>query len=298
MSILVDENTKVLIQGITGREGARACREMLGYGTKVVAGVTPGKGGQEVEGVPVYNSVKEALVAHSDIDTALVVVPARFVRDAVLEDIENGIELINVLAEHVTVQDSAYILAHARKAGVQIVGPSSVGIMSPKKAKLGSIGSGEISDLFTPGNIGVISKSGGMTAEICVVLSRAGFGQSTAVGIGGDPIVGSDFVDILELFEHDDETKAVVLFGEVGGVYEERVAEYVKLGKITKPIVAIIAGGFTQDLPLGTVLGHAGTIVMKGRGSYDSKIKALTDAGVAIAETVEEIPALLKKVLQ
>jgi len=297
MSILVDEHTRVLIQGITGREGMRACGEMLGYGTKVVAGVTPGKGGEEVQGVPVYNSVAEAKEKHSEINTALVAVPARFVKSAVLEDIENSIALINVLAEHVPVQDAAEILAHARSHESRIVGPSSVGIISPDKSKIGSIGSGEISKVFTQGPVGLISKSGGMTAEIAVALSRAGLGQSTVVGIGGDSIVGSDFVDILELFEKDEDTKAIAIFGEVGGVYEEKVAEYVIAGKLTKPIVAIIAGGFTTDLPLGTVLGHAGTIVMKGRGSYESKVTALTGAGVAIAETVEDIPILLKKVL-
>lgn len=297
MSILVDENTRVLIQGITGSEGSRACKEMLSYGTKVVAGVTPGKGGEKVEGVPVYNTVAEALENHENITAALVAVPAKFARDAVLEDIHNNISLINVLAEHIPVQDAASMLAWARFRGSRIVGPSSVGIISPGKAKIGSIGSGEISKVFKPGPVGLISKSGGMTAEIAVTLSRAGFGQSTALGIGGDMIVGSDFVDVLALFEDDEDTRAVVLFGEVGGVYEEKVAEYVAAGKLTKPVVAIIAGKFTTELPLGTVLGHAGTIVMQGRGSYESKVKALTGAGVHIAETVEDIPVLLKKVL-
>jgi succinyl-CoA synthetase alpha subunit len=194
----------------------------------------------------------------------------------------------------VTVHDCAVLYAAAKAKGVHVVGPSSVGIISPGKAKLGSIGSGGVDQIFMPGNIGVISKSGGMTAEIAVVLSRAGIGQSTVVGIGGDQIIGSDFVDLLELFEEDSETKATVIFGEIGGTYEERVAEYVLAKKIKKPIVAVVAGKFTATLPQGTVLGHAGAIVSRGRGSYTSKINALRDAKIPVAQTLEEIPGLLK----
>jgi len=298
MAILLDENTHVLIQGITGREGMRACKEMLGYGTDVVAGVTPGKGGQSVEDVPVYNTVQEALEQHPHINTSLVTVPALAVKSAVLEALENGIALINILSEHVPTQDCAVLYATARAKGSRIVGPSSVGIIAPGVAKLGSVGSGGIDAVFKKGHIGLISKSGGMTAEIGVVLSNAGFGQSTAVGIGGDPIIGSDFVDLLELFERDSETHATVLFGEVGGTYEERVAHYVKEKKFTKPIVAVVAGEFAESLPKGTVLGHAGAIVLKGRGSYTSKVTALKEAGVLVAETLEEVPVLLKKALE
>jgi succinyl-CoA synthetase alpha subunit len=295
MAILVDKNTKVLIQGITGTEGARACREMLSYGTTVLCGVTPGKGGQQVEGVPVYNSVKEALVVHSQVSLSLVVVPPQFVKNAVLEALDAGVKLVNVLTEYVPPRDSSIMVATARKVGAFIIGPSSVGIISPGLAKVGSIGSGEIKHVFTPGPIGVISKSGGMTSELAYVLTHAGFGQSTALGIGGDIIAGSDYVDLLPFFEKDDQTKAVVMFGEVGGTYEEDVADYIKSGKFTKPVVAIVGGRFTEKLAQGVVLGHAGAIVSQGKGGYDSKIKALQAAGVMVAETIEQIPDLLEK---
>ncbi|MDO8584829.1 MAG: succinate--CoA ligase subunit alpha [bacterium] len=297
MAILIDKKTSVLVQGITGNEGSRACKEMLAYGTAVVAGVTPGKGGQSVEGIPVYNAVFEALQQHPEINTSLITVPAAFVKDAALEAIDAGIPLIDILTEHVTAQDAAYIVAAARRVGVRVVGPSSVGIISPGLGKIGSIGSGEIKNVFTPGHIGVISKSGGMTAEISSTLSREKLGQSTVIGIGGDAIIGSDFADLLELFEKDPETKAVVLFGEVGGTYEELAAEFIRKKKFTKPVVALVAGKFTETLPQGTVLGHAGAIVSKGRGSYASKVKALRAAGVMVADILDEVPGLIKKVL-
>lgn len=295
MAILINKNTRVLVQGITGNEGSRACKEMLDYGTQVVAGVTPGKGGQVVEGVPVYNTVFEASATHPDINASLITVPAAFVKDAALEAIDARIPLIDILTEHVPTSDAAYIVAAARRAGVRVVGPSSVGIMSPGMAKIGSIGSGDVKKVFTPGPIGVISKSGGMTAEISATLSRAKLGQSTVVGIGGDAIIGSDFVDLLELFEKDPATKAVVLFGEVGGTYEELAAEFVRKKKFTKPLVALVAGKFTENLPQGTVLGHAGAIVSKGRGSYASKVKALTEAGVMVADILDEAPEMLER---
>jgi len=298
MSILIDKNTRVLIQGITGTEGTRTCKEMLAYGTKVVAGVRPGARGKFVEGVPVYDTVEEALKHHKEINTSLIVVPAKNVKDAALEAIFAGIPLINILTEYVSPIDSSIIIAWANERKAHIVGCSSIGIISPGKCKVGSIGSAEIRHLFKPGIIGVISKSGGMTAELAVVLGKEGLGQSTVVGIGADTICGSDFVDLLELFEKDKETKAIVIFGEVGGVSEERVAEYVKNKKIKKPIVALIGGEFTHMLPSGTVLGHAGAIVSHGKGGYISKIKALKESGIAIAKSLEEIPLLLKKILK
>lgn len=293
MSILIDKNTNVLIQGITGHEGSRACKEMLLYGTRVLAGITPGKGGQKIENIPIYDTVKEALKNYLEINTSLIAVPAPFVKDAALEAISAGILLVDILTEYVPTQDSAYIFAYARLKGARVIGPSSVGIISPGKAKVGSIGSSEITQIFSQGTIGVISKSGGMTAEISSILTKAGLGQSTVAGIGGDQIIGSDFIDILELFQKDTDTNAVVLFGEVGGTYEEKAAEYIMQGKFTKPVVAIIAGRFSSHLPSQTVLGHAGAIVANGRGSYDSKIIALKKAHVIIANTLEEIPILL-----
>ncbi|MDP3771964.1 MAG: succinate--CoA ligase subunit alpha [bacterium] len=297
MSILIDKKTRILIQGITGNEGARACREALAYGTKVLAGVTPGKGGQRVEGVPVYNTIAEAMRIHAAINTSLIVVPGVFVKDAALEAIHARIPLIVILTEHVPAADAALIVHTARRYGVRIVGPSSIGIISPGKAKIGSIGTAEIAHVFRPGPIGVISKSGGMTAEIAVVLGRAGFGQSTVVGIGGDLIIGSDFADLLVLYKDDPETRAIVLFGEVGGTYEERAAEYIAQARFKKPVVALIAGRFAEALSEETVLGHAGAIVARGRGSYASKIRALKKAGVHIASSVEEIPLILKRVM-
>lgn len=298
MSILIDENTRVLIQGVTGNEGSRACKEMLLYGTKVLAGVTPGKGGQNIEGVPVYDTVKEALKKHPTLNTSLIAVPALFLKEAAFEAIASQIPLIDILTEHVPTKDSAQVLSFARLKGVRVIGPASVGIISPGKAKVGSIGSSEISGAFSPGPVGVISKSGGMTAEIALILTKAGLGESTVVGIGGDQIIASDFQDMLELFEKDIQTHAVVLFGEVGGTYEEKVGYYIKEGGFTKSVVAIIAGKFSERLPQETILGHAGTIVAKGRGSYESKVRALQKAGVLIAKTLEEIPILLKREMQ
>lgn len=296
MAILVDSKTRVLIQGITGAEGSRACREMLGYGTKVIAGVTPGKGGQKVEGVPVYDTVAQAVAKHPEINTSLIVTPAGAVKDAALEAMAHDIPLLNILAEHVSPIDTSMIVAVAKKRRTRVVGPSSVGIMSPGIGKLGSIGSGETKNIFSKGHVGVVSKSGGLTGEIAVILSRAGIGQSTAVGIGGDTIEGSDFVDILELFEKDKETWCTVIFGEVGGTSEERVAEYVAAKKLKKPIVAVIGGEFTTHLPQGVVLGHAGAIVSHGKGGYASKIRTMKKAGIIIAKTLEEIPDILKKI--
>ncbi len=299
MSILVDENTKVLVQGITGKEGSRAAREMIAYGTRVLAGVTPGKGGQITEDeIPVFNSVKEALAQFPEVNTALIVVPPQFVLAAATESIEAHIPLIDILTEKVPVASVATMIAMARKQGVVLVGPSSVGIISPKKGKIGSIGSSElVHTIFTQGNIGVVSKSGGMTAEISRILSEASLGQSTVIGIGGDLLIGADFLDIARLFEKDEDTKAIVIFGEVGGTYEEQLASAMEAGTITKTVVALIAGQFSEKLPQDTVLGHAGAIVSKGRGSAASKVASLKKAGALIANTPEDIPTLLKQVL-
>jgi len=240
MSILIDKKTRVLIQGITGAEGSRACREMLSYGTKVLAGVRPGAKGQFIEGVPVYDTVLEALKGHPTINTSLIVVPAKTTKDAALEAIFAGIPLINILTEYVPPIDSSVIVAWAKKYETRVVGCSSIGIISPSKCKVGSIGSAEIRHMFKPGPIGVISKSGGMTAELAVVLGKEGLGQSTVVGIGADTVCGTDFLDAYKLFEKDKETKAVVVFGEVGGVGEEILAEYLRTKKTAKPVVALI----------------------------------------------------------
>jgi succinyl-CoA synthetase alpha subunit len=298
MSILINSKTRLLIQGITGVEGSRVCADMLSYGTKVIAGVTPGKEGQQVEGVPVYNSVADAKKKHPAVNTSLIVVPARFVKDAAAEALSAKIKLINILTEHVPTRDTAWIIAQARKSGARIVGPSSIGIISPGESKVGAIGIGAMVRAYTPGPIGLISKSGGMTSEIALALTNAGLGQSTAIGAGADVLAGSDFSDLLPLFAKDEKTKAVVIFGEVGGTAEERMAEYIRSSDFKKPVVALIAGRFGSRLPKDTVLGHAGAIVSQGQGSYASKIKELKSAGVFIARSVEEIPGILTKALK
>ncbi len=298
MSILVAENTKVLVQGITGKEGLKATSQMLSYGTKVLAGVTPGKGGQKVDGVPVFDTVEEALNKFPEINTSFVSVPRQVAKDAILESAAHNIKLINVLTEHIPIADTAYVLSFSRERGVRIVGPSSIGIISPGKAKLGSIGGDNPDFSFGEGNIGVISKSGGMSSEVSYILKRNGFGQSTVVGIGGDVLIGSTFADLMVEFEKDAETKAVVLFGEVGGSYEEEAAELIENGKFSKPLVAFISGVFAEMMPSGTTLGHAGAIVESGKGHRADKIKALEKAGASIAEVPDDFPTILSKLLQ
>lgn len=294
MAILVNEKTRVLIQGITGKEGSKVALQMRNYGTKVLAGVTPGKGGQEVHGIPVYNSVAEAIENHPAINTSLISVPNFATLQAMKEAIENKIPLINVFTEHVPIQDSAKAIALAKEAGVKIVGPSSMGIISPSLGKVGQIGGEDPRGVYSKGNVGVISKSGGMASEVSWILTKNGIGQSTVIGIGGDILTGSTFADLLLEFEKDEQTKAVVIFGEIGGTYEEEAAEAIRVGKFTKKVVAFISGLFAETLPSGTKLGHAGAIVYGDKGSYKSKVKALEDAGVILAKTPDEIPNLLK----
>ena len=305
MAILVTDKTKVLVQGITGKEGVKVTLQMQNYGTKVLAGVTPGKGGQEVHGVPVYNTVKEALEHHPGINTSLISVPNFAVFEAMKEAIEARIPLINVFTEHVPIQDTAKAIALARDTlgeskptpeveKIRIVGPSSMGIISPGIGKVGQIGGEDPRGVFRKGSVGVISKSGGMASEVSWILTQAGMGQSTVIGIGGDILEGSTFADLLEEFEKDPQTESVILFGEIGGTYEEEAAELIKSGKFTKKIVAFVSGLFAETLPSGTKLGHAGAIVYGDKGSYKSKIKSLEDAGVKIAKTPDEIPDLIR----
>ena len=300
MSILVTKKTKVLVQGITGKEGSKVTLQMKNYGTKVLAGVTPGKGRQEVHGVPVYNTISEALENHPGINTSLISVPNFAVFEAIKEAIESKIALINIFTEHVPIADTAKAIAMARKNGVRIVGPSSMGIISPGVGKVGQIGGEDPRGVCSKGSVGVISKSGGMASEVSWILTKNGIGQSTVVGIGGDILVGSSFADLMEEFEKDPQTSAVVLFGEIGGTYEEEAADYIRgkgkagRGKFSKKVVAFISGLFAESLPQGTKLGHAGAIVYGEKGSYKSKINSLKEAGVSLAKTPDEIPNLLK----
>lgn len=297
MSILVDKDTRVVVQGITGREGSFVTNEMLRYGTKVLAGVTPGKGGEEIHGVPVYDTLKQALNAHPEINTSLIYVPPLSAKEAAIEAISNEIKLINIITERVPIHDTADLYSYAVSRGARVVGPTSVGILSPGKCKLGPIGGTDPDFQFKPGRIGIISKSGSMTSETAWILCQAGFGISTALSVGGDVIACATFADLLPLFEADPDTDAVVMFGEPGGVYEEQAAEFMKTGGFTKPLVAFIAGKFADAMPSGITFGHAGAIMERGMGSPKAKVEALREGGVLVAEVHHEIAVLLKNAL-
>ena len=296
MSIIVDQDTKALIQGITGREASEKVPEMLEYGTDVVAGVTPGKQGKEVEGVPVYDTVDKALNQHPDINTSLIYVPPFAAKDAAFEAIDNGIEALNIVTERVPTRDTWQIHQKAQKEDVQVVGPTSVGLISPGKCKLGPIGGSQPEKVYKPGKIGVISKSGGMTTETAWIVRQAGYGVSTAIGLGGDRIACTSFEDALKLFEKDDQTEAVVMFGELGGTYEEKAAELVEEGEFTKPLIGFIAGKFTEKMP-SRQYGHAGAVIRGGTGKPSDKEKALREAGAHVVDVHHEIGERLDEVL-
>ncbi len=284
MSILVDKSTRLLVQGITGREGEFHTRQMLDYGTKVVAGVTPGKGGMEVAGVPVFNTVKEA-VETTGANTSIIYVPSRFTPDAIYEAADAGIPLIVCITEGIPTQDMIKVKAYLDQRGTCLIGPNCPGLITPGEAKVG-IMSGHI---HKPGAVGVVSRSGTLTYEVVYDLTAHGLGQSTCVGIGGDPIPGSDFIDVLSLFEEDAATEKVVLIGEIGGTDEERAADFIA-SRMTKPVVAFIAG---RTAPPGKRMGHAGAIIQGGTGTAAEKITALEAVGVKVARYPGEIPGLL-----
>ena len=288
MSILVNQDTKVLVQGITGRDGSFHTQQMLDYGTKIVAGVTPGKGGQDVFGVPVFNSVLEAKKS-TNANTAVIYVPAKFAKDAVLEDIKAGVELIICITEGVPVQDMIEVMAALRQSKSKLIGPNCPGVISPGKSKVG-IMPGHI---HKPGNIGVISRSGTLTYEVVYNLSINNIGQSSCVGLGGDPIVGMRFVELLELFMRDSETKGIVMVGEIGGEDEQAAAAYIKKEAI-KPIVGFIAG---KTAPKEKRMGHAGAIISSGASTAEAKVEVLTQAGVTVVDLPDEIPAILRRLI-
>jgi succinyl-CoA synthetase alpha subunit len=288
MSILIDENTKLIVQGITGRDGSFHAARMKEYGTKVVAGVTPGKGGAEMGGVPVFDTVAEAAEA-TDANTSIIFVPVAFAADAVYEAIDAGLALVVIITEGIPVADMNKIYHHAAEEGARFVGPNSPGLISPGEAKVGIMPAG----IHEPGGVGVVSRSGTLTYEVVYALSRAGLGQSTCIGIGGDPVIGTGFLDCLGMFEADAATEAVVLIGEIGGDDEERAAEYVKAA-MSKPVVSFIAG---RTAPPGKRMGHAGAIISGGAGTAEGKRKALTAAGVGVADTPSAIPAMVKEAL-
>jgi len=300
MSILIDETTRLLVQGITGKEGSRAAKEMLEYGTKVVCGVTPAKGGQQIEGVPVYNDVRDALDHHPEVNATTIVVPPKFAKDAMLEAIDNKIPLIVVLTENIPIHDVMECYAKAREKNLALIGPSSIGMISPGKCKIGFIAGGKYHKSYKPGPVGIISKSGGMSSETAWVVKQAGFGQSTVIGMGGDVIAGTTFADLLPLFEQDKKTKIIVLFGEIGGEYEQEAAAWIKLarqhGEFTKPVAAFISGKFADSLPHVSI-GHAGAIIEGDHARREAKVKALRDAGVMVADVHHELGEMVKKIL-
>ncbi|HKC04305.1 MAG TPA: succinate--CoA ligase subunit alpha [Patescibacteria group bacterium] len=294
--LLLPKNARLIGQGLTGGQGSNTLPLMLSYGTQIVAGVTPGKGGQKVNGVPIYNSVKEALGVVGEVEGSVQFVPPLFAKAAVFEALDAGLKFVLIGAEKVPTKDAAQIYAYAKKNEASVIGPSSVGIISPsRKLKIGEIGGANPDRVFKDGNIAVISKSGGMTSELGLLLKNHDLGISWAVGIGGDRIISSDFTDFLLELENDEKTKASVIFGELGGTYEEKIAEYVKLGKIKKPVIAFIAGEFTSTLPSDVQFGHAGAIIEGKRGLPSEKRRVLSEAGVKVAENFDEIPNLIKK---
>lgn len=288
MSILIDANTRLVVQGITGRQGEFHTRQMLEYGTEIVAGVTPGKGGQWVEGVPVFNTVKKAVEAQGA-NTSCIFVPARFAPDAIYEAADAGIELIICLTEGIPVLDMVKVRAYLDAKGTRLIGPNCPGLITPltadKGVKVGIIPA----SICTPGPVGVVSRSGTLTYEVVYALSERGIGQTTCVGIGGDPINGTSFLDVLEMFEEDPETEQVVMIGEIGGNDEERAAAYIAR-HMTKPVTAFIAG---RSAPPGRRMGHAGAIVEGSSGTAEGKIEALNEVGVRVAEHPEQIVELI-----
>lgn len=285
MSVLIDKDTKVIVQGITGRDGSFHAAKMKEYGTQVVGGTSPGKGGQEVDGIPVFNTVKDAVVA-TGANTSIIFVPAPFAKDAMLEAIDGGIKLVVCITEGVPVIDAVEAQNYARIKGVKVIGPNCPGLISPEKSMVGIMPA----NIFKKGHTGVISRSGTLTYEVVYDLVQSGLGISTAVGVGGDPVVGLYFEDLLQMFQDDPDTDSIAMIGEIGGDAEERAAQFIK-AHVTKPVAVFISG---RQAPPGKQMGHAGAIISGGSGSAEGKIKALEAAGVPVADETRLLPELLK----
>ena len=289
MSILVNKNTRLIVQGITGRDGGFHTSKMKAYGTNIVGGVSPGKGGQIVEGIPVFNTVDDA-VKRTGANTSIIFVPASVAADSILEAAEAGIKLVIVITEGIPTLDMVRLIPYLKKKGTLLIGPNCPGLITPDEALVGILPG----NIFKKGNVGLISRSGTLTYEMVNQLTTNGIGQSTCVGIGGDPVAGLYYQELLQLFEDDPETDGMVLIGEIGGDAEERAAEYIK-NNISKPVVAFIAG---QSAPPGKRMGHAGAIISSGTGTAAEKIAAFEAAGVPVARKPEDIPVLVKRALQ
>jgi succinyl-CoA synthetase alpha subunit len=284
VSILVNADTRLLVQGITGKEGSFHTEQMVEYGTNVVAGVTPGSAGKAVSGVPVFNTVRDA-VQQTGANVSIIFVPARFAPDAIYEAVDAGIPLVVCITEGIPILDMVPVYAYVRQQGTRLLGPNCPGLITPGAAKVGIMPG----FIHAPGSIGVVSRSGTLTYEVVDALTRAGFGQSTAVGIGGDPVIGTSFIDCLALFEQDDATSAIVMIGEIGGTDEEAAAAFITQ-QVSKPVVGFIAG---QTAPPGKRMGHAGAIISGGTGTAAEKIRTLTAAGVTMAGKPSDLPELV-----
>ena len=288
MSILLHKDSKVIVQGITGRDGSFHATKMKAYGTQVVGGTSPGKAGQEVAGIPVFNTVRDAVEA-TGADTSIIFVPAPFAKDAMLEAIDSGVKLVICITEGVPTMDAVGAQRYAKIKGVKVIGPNCPGLISPEESMAGIMPT----NIFKKGRTGVISRSGTLTYEVVYQLTQAGLGQSTAIGVGGDPVVGLYFEDLLQMFQDDPETDSIALIGEIGGDAEERAAQFIKQ-HVTKPVAVFISG---RQAPPGKQMGHAGAIISGGSGTAAGKVAAFEAVGVPVANETSEIPALLKKQL-
>jgi succinyl-CoA synthetase alpha subunit len=298
MAILLDQDFTFIVQGITGREALNFTRECLQYGSKIVGGVTPGKGGREVYGVPVFDTVRE-ITSTRKVDGAVITVPWSFAPDAALEAIDAGIKLVVIITEGIPRRDAAMLIEYADLHGARVIGPNCLGLMVPEVCRFGSLGGPAVDcrKAFAPGTVGVMSRSGGMTTEICNALTGAGLGQSTAISIGGDPVVGSSYSDFMPMFEADPGTEAVVIYSEPGGPMEAQLAAWKQQSGSKLPVVAFVAGRFMDDMP-GMSFGHAGTVVNRPEDSPAEKIRRLRAAGIEVADFVGDIPGLVKKGIQ
>ncbi len=288
MPIYINQNTRVLVQGITGNQGSFHTGQMLAYGTKVVGGITPGKGGQTIEGVPVFDTVFEA-VEKQPADASILFIPAPFAKDAALEALDAGIKILVLIPEHIPLHDAMDIMAYARQKNAVVVGPNTFGLVSSGSSKIGIMPN----QYFIPGPVGVVSRSGTLCYEIVGHLTESKIGTTTVVGLGGDRVVGLHFIDVLKEFEEDPDTKAVIMVGEIGGSAEEEAAAFIK-SSVSKPVVAYLAG---RSAPPGKRMGNAGAIIERGRGTFESKAEALSEAGVKLAELPAELPPLIKSAL-
>lgn len=296
MSIIIDQSKRVLVQGITGREGSTRTRLMVNYGTKVVAGVTPGRGGQEVHDIPVFDTVAEAWERVGPVDISVLYIPAPLVKSAALEAIDAGVKLLVIVPDRVPIYDVLAIADRAQAKGARFIGPNTLGVLSPDKAVLGMIGGRAASarSWFFQGPVGVASRSGGITSSMAYYLAREGIGATTLVHVGGDPVVGFPHPDVMLEFERDPDTQAVVMFGEIGTSQEERVADLIEAGVFTKPLVAYIGGKAAKS---GTRFSHAGAIVEGGRGTYEGKVERLREVGATVVEQFMDLPQATKQVL-